>query len=96
MSKERYISKEEYKEYEKYKKDKRQGRLLNPEGLMFLAESVDYDPARLGMIMLDNIEKFKAVDPYLKVFSDVKLIFDPVSEDNTDQEDFLPFIEYKK
>ena len=44
----------------------------------------------------NNIEKFNAVDPYLKNFSDVKLIFDPVSEDNTDQEDFLPFIEYKK
>ncbi len=97
MAKERYISKEDYKEYEKYKKDKRMGRLLNPEGLMFLAESVNHDPTRLGMIMLENIEKFKAEDPYLKDFSDVKLIFDPVVEENNQMEDdFLPFLEYKQ
>ena len=57
MAKERYISKEDYKEFERYKKDKRKGRLLNPEGLMYLAENAGFDAEKLGQIMLDNIEK---------------------------------------
>ena len=39
-SKERYLSKEEYKRYERLKADIKGGRLLNPEGLLYLAESV--------------------------------------------------------
>ncbi|ADL36451.1 hypothetical protein bpr_IV086 (plasmid) [Butyrivibrio proteoclasticus B316] len=96
MGKDRYISKEEYKEYEKYKNAKKQGRLLNPEGLLFLAESADYDPIRLGQIMLSSVERFKAADPYLKSLSEDKLIFKPLPVKDEEEESFLPFIEYTK
>ena len=59
-SKERYLSKEEYKQYERFKSDIKAGRLLNPESLLCLAESVDNNPTRLGLILLKKIEKILA------------------------------------
>ena len=40
-SKARYLSKEEYKRFERLIADIKSGRLLNPEGLLYLAELVD-------------------------------------------------------
>ena len=91
-SKERYLSKEEYKRFERIKSDIKAGRLLNPEGLLYLAESVDNDPTRLGVILLKKIAQFKADDPYLQSFSNDKLMFEPSSEESDDADDFLPFI----
>lgn len=91
-SKERYLSKEEYKRYERLKADIKGGRLLNPEGLLYLAESVDYDPTRLGQLLLNKIEQFKSVDPYLQSFSNEKLLFEPASEIFIEEDDCLPFI----
>ncbi len=96
MSKERYLSKEEYKEYEKYKNDKKKGRLLNPEGLIFLAESVDFDAKALGDLMLENAMKFKEENPFLTDSSSKKLIFNVPSEESEESEDFIPFIEFRK
>lgn len=93
-SKERYLSKEEYKRFERIKADIKGGRLLNPEGLLYLAESVDNDPARLGQFLLNKIEQFKAEDPYLQSFSNERLLFEPTSEETDSVDDFLPFVEY--
>jgi len=91
-SKERYLSKEEYKRYERLSADIKGGRLLNPEGLLYLAESVDNDPTRLGQLLLNKIEQFKAEDPYLQSFSNNKLMFESSSEESDDADDFLPFV----
>jgi len=91
-SKERYLSKEEYKRYERLRADIKGGRLLNPEGLLYLAESVDNDPTRLGQLLLNKIEQFKAEDPYLQSFSNNKLMFESSSEESDDADDFLPFV----
>ena len=50
-SKKRYLSKEEYTRYERFKSDIKGGRILNPEGLLYLADSVDNDPTRLGQLL---------------------------------------------
>ncbi len=92
MSKERYLSKEEFKRYEKVKADIKDGKLLNPEGLLYLADSVDNDPTRLGKLLLKKIEQFKEDDQFLKSFTDQKLLFEPVSEEEIDES--IPFIEY--
>ncbi len=94
MSKERYLSKEEYKRYEKIRSDIKAGRLLNPEGLLYLAESVDNDPTRLGQILLNKIDQFMAEDPNLQSPFNDKLIFEPSSEGYDEADDFLPFLEY--
>ena len=91
-SKERYLSKEEYKRYERLRADIKGGRLLNPEGLLYLAESVDNDPTRLGQLLLNKVEQFKAEDPYLQSFSNNKLMFESSSEESDDADDFLPFV----
>ncbi|WP_026658658.1 hypothetical protein [Butyrivibrio sp. AC2005] len=91
-SKDRYLSKEEYKRYERLKSDIKGGRLLDSEGLLYLAESVDNDPTRLGLILLKKIEQFKEEDPYQKSFSNNKLVFEPSSEELDDVNDFLPYI----
>ncbi len=94
MSKERYLSKKEYKRYEKIRSDIKEGRLLNPEGLFYLAESVNNDPTRLGQLLLNKIEQFKDEDPNLQSYSNEKLIFEPSSEEYDETDDFLPFLEY--
>lgn len=94
-SKERYLSKEEYKQYERFKSDIKAGRLLNPESLLCLAESVDNNPTRLGLILLKKIEQFKAEDPCLQDISGAKLRFESAATENEDNS-FLPFIEYTR
>ena len=91
-SKDRYLSREEYKRYERFKSDIKNGRLLNPEGLLYLAESVDNDPTRLGVLLLKKIEQFKADAPYLQGFSNDKLMFEPSSEESDNVDDFLPYV----
>ena len=91
-SKERYLSKEEYKRFERLIADIKSGRLLNPEGLLYLAELVDNDPTRLGQLLLNKIEQFKAEDPYLQSFSNEKLLFEPTSEIFDEDGDCLPYI----
>ena len=91
-SKARYISKEEYKRFERLIADIKSGRLLNPEGLLYLAELVDNDPTRLGQLLLNKIEQFKAEDPYLQSFSNEKLLFEPTSEIFDEDADCLPYI----
>ena len=93
-SKERYLSKEEYKRFERIKADIKGGRLLNPEGLLYLAESVDNDPTRLGQLLLNKIDQFKVENPYLQSISDERLLFEPTSEETDAVDDFLPFVEY--
>ncbi len=93
-SKERYLSKEEYKQYERLRADIKCGRLLNPEGLLYLAESVDNDPTRLGQLLLNKIDQFTAADPYLQRFTNEKFLFEPSSEELTDEDDPLPYIGY--
>ncbi len=93
-SKKRYLSKEEYTRYERFKSDIKGGRILNPEGLLYLAESVDNDPTRLGQLLLSKIAQFKAEDPYLQRFTNEKLLFEPSSEELTDEDDPLPYIGY--
>ncbi len=91
-SKARYLSKEEYKRFERLIADIKSGRLLNPEGLLYLAELVDNDPTRLGQLLLNKIEQFKAEDPYLQSFSNEKLLFEPTSEIFDEDADCLPYI----
>ncbi len=95
-SKDRYISKKDFAEYEKYKNDKQKGRLLNPEGLVYLADSVENDPFKLGMLLLEKVSELKKEDPFLDKFSDAKLYFNPEKEKILDEDDAIPFVEYKK
>lgn len=88
----RYLSREEYKRYERFKSDIKAGRLINPEGLLYLAESVDNNPTRLGAILLKKIAQFKADEQYLQSFSNNKLMFESFSEESDDSDDFLPFV----
>ena len=91
-SKDRYLSREEYRRYEKLKNDIRAGKLLTPESLLCFAQSVDNDPTRLGQLILNIIEQFVAEDPHRETFSDDKLPINSNAKEYNDEEDFLPYI----
>ncbi len=91
-SKDRYLSREEYRRYEKLKNEIRAGKLLTPESLRSFAQSVDNDPTRLGQLVLNKIEQFVAEDPHHETFSDNKLPIKSNSKEYNDEEDFLPYI----
>ena len=53
------ISNKEYEAYQKYKTDQMHGRVLTPDGLRFICASLDYDPEKIGIHMLEMLAKFK-------------------------------------
>ncbi len=96
MSKERYISKEEYKEYEIYKVAKKAGQIFTSEGLMTLARECGYDPERFGERILRILDGISVRDMDTSESDREMCGSDSDEKDTSAEEDFLPFIEYQK
>lgn len=54
------ISNKEYEEYQKYYTDKLYGRILTPDGLRLICESLNNNPEKIGSHMLEMVAKFKS------------------------------------
>ena len=53
------ISNKEYEAYQQYKTDMLYGRILTPDGLRLICASLDNDPEKIGIHMLEMLAKFK-------------------------------------
>ena len=53
------ISNKEYEKYQQYQTDKQYGRILTPDGLRIICASLDNDPEKIGIHMLEMLAKFK-------------------------------------
>ncbi len=51
------ISKKEMEDYKQLCKDRREGKILTPDGLRFICEACNYDPEKIGKQMLENMAK---------------------------------------
>ncbi len=51
------ISKKELEDYRQLCKDRREGKILTPDGLRFICEACNYDPEKIGKQMLENMAK---------------------------------------
>lgn len=51
------ISNKEYEEYQQYLHDKRNGKILTPDGLRFICEANGYDPEKIGKHLLEVLPK---------------------------------------
>ena len=69
----------------KFRYDRENGKFK----LIYNSEDDDYREITLTN---KEIEQFKEEDPYLKSFSNDKLVFEPSSEESVDINDFLPYI----
>lgn len=54
------ISSKEYERYQQYLQDKTFGRILTPDGLRFLCESMNNDPEEIGKHMILMVQKFRS------------------------------------
>lgn len=52
------ISNKEYEKYQQYQTDKLHGRILTPDGLRVICASLDNDPEKIGIHMLEMLAKF--------------------------------------
>ena len=52
------ITKKEYEEYRKLCKDRDNGRILTPDGLKLICESLKRNPEAIGKHMLETYIKF--------------------------------------
>ena len=53
------ITNKEYEAYEQYKTDRLYGRILTPDGLRLVCASLDNDPEKIGIHMLEMLVKFR-------------------------------------
>ena len=53
------ISNKEYEKYQQYQTDKLYGRILTPDGLRIICASLDNDPEKIGIHMLEMLAKFR-------------------------------------
>lgn len=64
------ISNMKYEEFQQYRKDKLYGRLIRPDGLRIICAGFDNDPERIGIHMLEMVEKFRREGLYDIVVED--------------------------
>ena len=55
----RYLSKKEQDAYQQYLSDKAYGRILSPEGLKIVCESLHNNPEEIGKHFLEVLNKFQ-------------------------------------
>lgn len=53
------LTNKEYERYEQYRRDRDHGRVLTPDGLRIICESMNNDPAQIGIHMLGMLAKFR-------------------------------------
>ena len=53
------ITNKEYEKYQQYQKDRLHGRILTPNGLRVICAGLGNDPEKIGIHMLEMLEKFK-------------------------------------
>ena len=53
------ISNKEYEKYQQYQTDKLHGRILTPDGPRVICASLDNDPEKIGIHMLEMLAKFR-------------------------------------
>ena len=53
------ITNKEYEKYQQYQTDKLHGRILTPDGLRLICASLDNDPEKIGIHMLEMLAKFR-------------------------------------
>ena len=53
------ISNKEYEKYQQYQTDKLCSRILTPDGLRVIYAGLDNDPEKIGIHMLEMLEKFR-------------------------------------
>ena len=53
------ITNKEYEEFQKYKSDKLNGRILTPDGLLFIVEAYEYDAQKIGQHFLEMLPKIR-------------------------------------
>ena len=53
------ISNKEYEAYQQYQRDKMYGRVLTPDGLRIICASLDNNPEKIGIHMLEMLAKYR-------------------------------------
>lgn len=53
------ISNKEYEAYQQYQRDMLYGRILTPDGLRIICASLDNNPEKIGIHMLEMLAKFR-------------------------------------
>lgn len=53
------ITNKEYEKFQQYQTDKLYGRILTPDGLRLICASLDNDPEKIGIHMLEMLAKFR-------------------------------------
>ena len=54
------ITNKEYEKYQQYQTDVLHGRKLTPDGLRVICAGLDHDPEKIGIHMLEMLDKFKS------------------------------------
>ena len=54
------ITNKEYEKYQQYQTDVLHGRILTPDGLRVICAGLDHDPEKIGIHMLEMLDKFKS------------------------------------
>lgn len=53
------ITDKEYTYYHRYLNDNRYGRVLTPDGLRLICEAFDNNPEKIGIHMLETLNRFR-------------------------------------
>lgn len=53
------ISNKEYEAYQQYQRDMLYGRILTPDGLRIICASLDNNPEKIGIHMMEMLAKFR-------------------------------------
>ncbi len=69
------ITNKEYELYQEYQRSQLHGRILTPNGLRLICASLDNDPEKIGIHMLEMLAKFRSEG-----------LFNVVVEDETDDD----------
>ena len=69
------ITDKEYERYQEYQRNQLHGRILTPDGLRLICASLDNDPEKIGIHMLEMLAKFRSEG-----------LFNVVVEDETDDD----------
>lgn len=54
------ITNKEYEKYQQYQTDVLHGRILTPDGLRVICAGLDNEPEKIGIHMLEMLDKFKS------------------------------------
>ena len=54
------ITNKEYEKYQQYQTDVLHGRILTPDGLRVICAGLDNEPDKIGIHMLEMLDKFKS------------------------------------